>query len=219
MHAIEFRRRPGRILSAGFLTETHTSAIFVDAADMSITPIPKSWSAPSSSMKTASCCVAARSNHERACGHCRLDFSKSTKPRGWARREAREEACAEIVINALLAVYTVPHISQVQLMYRARLDRPVFAAGPESLEVGLFGWNEIPWAELAFPSVKWALEHFRASKDLATFAPFSNPVSPAGSIAGQILAAPPCTGSGVGQNLMLHDQGHLREREQHRSAR
>jgi ADP-ribose pyrophosphatase YjhB (NUDIX family) len=96
-------------------------------------------------------------------------------PEDGARREAREEACAEIVINALLAVYTVPHISQVQLMYRARLDTPAFAAGPESLEVGLFDWNEIPWAELAFPSVKWALEHFRASKEQAVFAPFSNP--------------------------------------------
>jgi ADP-ribose pyrophosphatase YjhB (NUDIX family) len=96
-------------------------------------------------------------------------------PEDGARREAREEACAEIVINALLAVYTVPHISQVQLMYRARLDTPAFAAGPESLEVGLFDWNEIPWAELAFPSVNWALEHFRASKEQAVFAPFSNP--------------------------------------------
>jgi len=96
-------------------------------------------------------------------------------PEDGARREAREEACAEIVIDALLAVYTVPHISQVQLMYRARLGAPAFAAGPESLEVALFEWDEIPWAELAFPSVKWALEHFRASKEQAVFAPFSNP--------------------------------------------
>ena len=89
-------------------------------------------------------------------------------PEDGARREAREEACAEIVIDALLAVYAVPHISQVQLMYRAHLDAPVFAAGPESLEVGLFGWDEIPWGELAFPSVKWALEHFQARPDKGT---------------------------------------------------
>ena len=79
-------------------------------------------------------------------------------PEDGARREAREEACADIQLEALLAVYTVAHISQVQLMYRARLPTQEFAAGPESLDVRLFAWNEIPWDELAFPSVKWALQ-------------------------------------------------------------
>jgi ADP-ribose pyrophosphatase YjhB (NUDIX family) len=96
-------------------------------------------------------------------------------PEDGARREAREEAEADIEINALLAVYAVPHISQVQLMYRARLAKPVFSAGPESLEVSLFEWDDIPWSELAFPSVKWALEHYREVRNLETFAPFANP--------------------------------------------
>jgi len=96
-------------------------------------------------------------------------------PEEGARREAREEACAEIELDALLAVYTVSHISQVQLMYRARLASPEFAAGPESLDVRLFSWNEIPWDELAFPSVKWALRHYRDTRHLAVFAPFVNP--------------------------------------------
>jgi ADP-ribose pyrophosphatase YjhB (NUDIX family) len=96
-------------------------------------------------------------------------------PEGGARREAREEACAEILIDALLAVYTVAHISQVQLMYRASLAGPEFAAGSESLEVKLFAWNEIPWDELAFPSVKWALRNYRETKHLSVFAPFGNP--------------------------------------------
>jgi len=97
-------------------------------------------------------------------------------PEAGARREAREEARAEIALDALLAVYAVPHISQVQLMYRARFAAPGFSPGPESLEVRLFAWNEIPWNELAFPSVKWALEHYNQSRDLGFFAPFSNPV-------------------------------------------
>jgi ADP-ribose pyrophosphatase YjhB (NUDIX family) len=96
-------------------------------------------------------------------------------PQDGARREAKEEACADIVVEALLAVYSVPHISQVQLMYRAHIVRPVFAAGVESLEVNLFSWNEIPWNELAFPSVMWALKHYSESKHLAVFAPFANP--------------------------------------------
>ncbi|WP_300302732.1 NUDIX hydrolase, partial [Ferrovibrio sp.] len=79
-----------------------------------------------------------------------------------AMREAREEACASIAIDALLAVYSIPRISQVQLIYRATLAAPDFAAGPESLEVRLFDWGEIPWSDLAFPSVHWALNHYRA---------------------------------------------------------
>lgn len=91
-----------------------------------------------------------------------------------AAREAMEEACARIEIDGLLGVYSVPRISQVQLMYRARLVDPAIAAGPESLEVALLAWDEIPWSELAFPSVKWALEHFAAWREGAP-APFANP--------------------------------------------
>jgi hypothetical protein len=60
-------------------------------------------------------------------------------------------------------------------MYRARLAHPGFAAGPESLEVKLFAWEDIPWTELAFPSVHWALERYRETKDLPEFAPGGNP--------------------------------------------
>src|SRR5579875_2339042 len=41
-----------------------------------------------------------------------------------AEREAWEEARARIRIEGLLAVYDIPHISQVQLIYRARLLDP-----------------------------------------------------------------------------------------------
>jgi ADP-ribose pyrophosphatase YjhB (NUDIX family) len=78
-----------------------------------------------------------------------------------ALREAQEEAGAEIAIEGLLAVYDIPRISQVQLIYRAHLVSPAIAPGPESLEVRLFAWDEIPWQDLAFPSVRWALDHFR----------------------------------------------------------
>ena len=91
-----------------------------------------------------------------------------------AAREAREEACAEIAIDGLLAVYSITHLSQVQLMFRAQLVGDSIAAGPESLEVKLVAWDDIPWAELAFPSVKWALEHFRQWQAGAA-APFSKP--------------------------------------------
>ncbi len=92
-----------------------------------------------------------------------------------AAREAMEEAGAAIEIDRLLAIYDIPRISQVQLIYRARLASPDFAAGPESLEVALFDWEEIPWGELAFPSVHWALNQWRETRGRAEFAPFGNP--------------------------------------------
>ena len=91
-----------------------------------------------------------------------------------AIREAMEEACAKIEIEGLLGCYSVPRISQVQLMYRARLLDPAIAPGPESTEVMLVTWDDIPWRELAFPSVKWALDHFAAWRAGAV-APFTNP--------------------------------------------
>lgn len=92
-----------------------------------------------------------------------------------AAREAWEEARAKIEIETLLAVYTVPRISQVQLMYRARLVSDDVSAGPESLEVGLFTFDAIPWDDLAFPSVRWALHQYADSKHLDSFAAFTNP--------------------------------------------
>jgi ADP-ribose pyrophosphatase YjhB (NUDIX family) len=88
-----------------------------------------------------------------------------------AEREAWEEAHARIDIEGLLAIYDIPRISQVQLIYRARLLDDQISPGSESLEVGLFLWDQIPWNEIAFPSVRWALQHdreVRLSRDFTT---------------------------------------------------
>lgn len=92
-----------------------------------------------------------------------------------ALREAWEEARAQIEIEGVLAVYTITRLSQVQVIYRARLISPDVAAGPESAEVGLFRWEEIPWNEIAFPSVHWALNHYREAVTHQQFGARSNP--------------------------------------------
>jgi len=99
-----------------------------------------------------------------------------------AAREAFEEARAKIEIDQLLGAYTIPRLSQVQLIYRARLVDPAISAGPESLDVGLFTWAEIPWDELAFPSVRWALTQFNEVRDRRHFPAFSNPADANGNI-------------------------------------
>jgi len=82
-----------------------------------------------------------------------------------AIREAWEEARARISIEGLLAVYSVPRIDQVQILFKARLLDPEVSAGPESREVRLVGWDEIPWDDLAFPTVQWVLRRALELKD------------------------------------------------------
>ena len=96
-------------------------------------------------------------------------------PQEGAAREAWEEARAELEIIDLLAVYSLRHISQLQLFYRARLRSPEVSAGPESTEVGLFAFDSLPAMELAFPSVHWAIDHFKQVQGTGGFSPFGNP--------------------------------------------
>jgi ADP-ribose pyrophosphatase YjhB (NUDIX family) len=78
-----------------------------------------------------------------------------------ARREAWEEARARLELNGILAIYSIARIGQVQIIYKAQLAEPGISAGPESLEVRFFTWEDIPWDEIAFPSVRWALTAWR----------------------------------------------------------
>ncbi|KKJ76986.1 NUDIX hydrolase [Kiloniella litopenaei] len=93
-----------------------------------------------------------------------------------ATREAWEEARAKLKIDQLLAIYSIPQISQVQIIYRARLSIPQISAGPESQEVGLFDREEVPWNDLAFPTVEWALNQHYSVEGMVSFPPFTNPV-------------------------------------------
>lgn len=77
-----------------------------------------------------------------------------------AAREAMEEANARCGPLSLFGVFSMPYISQVYLMFHGELADPEVSAGLESLEVGLFTRDEIPWDELAFPVVIHSLKLF-----------------------------------------------------------
>jgi ADP-ribose pyrophosphatase YjhB (NUDIX family) len=77
-----------------------------------------------------------------------------------ARRESLEEAQATVEIGSLLAVVHVLHADQVHVMFRATLPEAHFGPSPESLEVGLFAEADIPWDEIAFRSVDFALRRY-----------------------------------------------------------
>ena len=69
-------------------------------------------------------------------------------PEHGARREAQEEAEAEIVLDGVLAIYSIARLGQVQIIYRARF------------------------------AVRWALDAWRANPVDALGAPAGNPVAP-----------------------------------------
>lgn len=77
-----------------------------------------------------------------------------------AARESIEEANAEPGHLSLFGVFSMPYISQVYLMFYGELLSEKISAGIESLEVGLFTQDQIPWDEIAFPVVSHCLELF-----------------------------------------------------------
>ncbi|MCS7204419.1 MAG: NUDIX hydrolase [Leptospiraceae bacterium] len=101
-------------------------------------------------------------------------FGKWTIPAGFlelgetveegALRETLEEANARVEIIKLQAVYSIPKISQVYLLFLARLLDLDFHPGPETLITQLFSIDEIPWDEIAFTSVKYALKTYIEDK-------------------------------------------------------
>ncbi len=81
-----------------------------------------------------------------------------------AARECLEEAQAHVSIGSLLAIVDVVHAHQVHVMFRAKLEKPEFGAGAESLEVGLYSPEEIPWSDIAFRSIEFALKRYLSDR-------------------------------------------------------
>ncbi len=85
-----------------------------------------------------------------------------------AAREAHEEANAQCDNLRLFAVYNLPRISQVYLMFFGRLRDGYCAAGEESLDVALYDEDDIPWKELAFPVVVETLTRYYEMREQRT---------------------------------------------------
>ncbi len=77
-----------------------------------------------------------------------------------ARRETIEEALAHVRIDGLYTVFNLPHINQVYMLFRAEILDGQFGAGAETLESALFAESDIPWQELAFPTIGRTLKLF-----------------------------------------------------------
>lgn len=85
-----------------------------------------------------------------------------------AARETFEEAGARVEIVAPHSLLDLPHIGQHYAMFRARLTSPEIEAGVESLACAFFPLDALPWSELAFPAVHFALRLFLDDRAAAT---------------------------------------------------
>lgn len=83
-----------------------------------------------------------------------------------AIRECYEETLARVELGSLLAIIDAPRVQQVHVFFRARFAAPGFGVGRESLDVRLFGPNEIPWRSLAFLSNEQILRRVFADDTL-----------------------------------------------------
>jgi ADP-ribose pyrophosphatase YjhB (NUDIX family) len=77
-----------------------------------------------------------------------------------ALRESREEANANLELEGIFSIFSLTHVNQVYIMYRARLLDLDFSPGSESLDVKLLDEEDIPWNELAFRTIHHTLENF-----------------------------------------------------------
>lgn len=86
-----------------------------------------------------------------------------------AARETVEEANARVSDLELYTVFSLPHISQVYMFFRAQLSDLDFSSGEESLDVRLFKEDEIPWDNLAFPVITQSLQFYFEDRRLGDY--------------------------------------------------
>ena len=86
-----------------------------------------------------------------------------------AARETLEEARARVEVGALYTMISLPQISQVYVIFRARLVDLDFGPGPESLDVRLFREEQIPWEELAFRTIGRTLRNYFLDRKQGAF--------------------------------------------------
>ena len=84
-------------------------------------------------------------------------------------RETLEEAKLKVKDSRLFTVISLPHIDQVYTFFTAKIINDDFGPTAESSEVQLFNYEDIPWDELAFPTVMRTIKLFLEHGDKKVF--------------------------------------------------
>jgi len=96
-------------------------------------------------------------------------YGECRNPSGGSARETKEETQATPKIIAPYTAFSLTHISQVHFFYLAQLGDEKFGPTAESSEVKLFTQEEIPWDEIAFPTVTKTLKYYFDDMDSGNF--------------------------------------------------
>lgn len=99
-----------------------------------------------------------------------------------AQRETLEEANARVEIDGLFALYNLPHINQVYMLFHGRMLDANFSPGAETLETKLVDESEVPWSELAFATVRNTLIHYFNDRRQGEFGFHMGTVKPMGKV-------------------------------------
>jgi ADP-ribose pyrophosphatase YjhB (NUDIX family) len=83
-------------------------------------------------------------------------------PQAAAIREAREECGLDVRLDALVNVYAYARRTPIIIVYAATMTGGTLCVDEECLEAAVFGPDEIPWNDLAFPSTRHALRDYLA---------------------------------------------------------
>jgi ADP-ribose pyrophosphatase YjhB (NUDIX family) len=86
-----------------------------------------------------------------------------------ALRETVEEANARVAIDDLFTTVNLPHINQVYMLFRGQLLDLDFSPGDESLETCLLAEQDMPWEQMAFPTVTETLKLYFADRAAGSF--------------------------------------------------
>ena len=96
-----------------------------------------------------------------------------------AIRETREEAVLDVQITGLLGVYSRPGGRSITVVFEAQCDGEDWRCGQEVSEVAAFAADDIPWTDLAFWSVTYALEDWVHARTQGLVLPRAYRIGPA----------------------------------------
>lgn len=77
-----------------------------------------------------------------------------------ASREAREEAGVEVEVGPILGLYSYEGQVPAIAVYKGRVTGGKLEPLDETLAVGVFARDGLPWSEMAFPSTEQALKDY-----------------------------------------------------------
>lgn len=95
-----------------------------------------------------------------------------------ALRETVEESGAHVELGGIFTMISAPQVSQVHVIYHARLLDLDFSPGEETLEIALCREEEIPWDEIAFRTIGMTLKHYFADRRAGRFEFHTGEISP-----------------------------------------